>query len=357
MLRLADEIAQLYHELRIQNREPVHRLLDALNDESPIEEFQRVQALVMGVSDGLMRRGWPPLRLQASYFSQNGPKSYLEVNWLRTDLLASIKTGASRTRASHGPAFRVVISGQGVSMVQLQSRHNVEARDVFIKNVLSPTSSRWIERRLTRIRRGISLVRWTDQLIRFRDLEELQDLGRIVNKSKKFTSMRNSYFAVGTRLEPTDFEDEPRLTKLVIAFFIKAAPLFWAHHIILEPKAARTTKQLRGQISREQLRRDLLRLEGQCQHADCPLKGGDPRKLKMAHLTPKINLLSNVIALCPLCYDEQFPATSVIRIISEAQSSVSDRRRYVSEILTRDGPKSWMIDSHSDHPLSNARTG
>ena len=77
----------------------------------------------------------------------------------------------------------------------------------------------------------------------------------------------------------------------------------------------------------------------------------------MAHLTPKINLLSNVIALCPLCYEEQFPATSVILIESEAESSVQDRRQYVSEIQTRDGPKSWQLDSHIDHPLGNPRSG
>jgi hypothetical protein len=355
MQRLADEIDQLYHQLRIQNRDPVHRLLDSLNDESPIEEFQRVQALVMRISDGFLRRGWPPLRLQASYFSQNGPKSYFEVNWLRTDLLASIKSGSSQTRTSHGPAFRLEISGQGVTTVQMQSRHNIEARDVFIKNTLSATSSLWIDRCMTRLRRAITLVRWTDKLIRFRDLEELQDLARIVNKSKKFTSMRNSYFAVGKRLEPTDFEDETRLTKVVVGFFIKTAPLFWAHHITLEPKAARTSRQMRGQISREQLRRDLLRLESQCQNADCPLKRGDARTLKMAHLTPKINMLSNVIALCPLCYDDQFPATSVIRIKSDVTIGVIGRKRYLSEIQTRDGPKEWRLDSHIDHPLSNPR--
>jgi hypothetical protein len=85
------------------------------------------------------------------------------------------------------------------------------------------------------------------------------------------------------------------------------------------------------------------------------LNGGDPRKLKMAHLTPRINLLSNVIALCPLCYDEQFPATSVIRIKSEVKTGVPGRKRYISEIQTRDGPKEWRLDSHIDHPLKNPR--
>ena len=355
--RLTDEIAQLSNDLRTQNREPVDRLLDALNQESPMEEFQRVQALVMRVTDGFMKRGWPPLRLQASYFSQNGPKSYFEVNWLRTDLLASIRTGSSRTTTSHGPGYRLVISGQGLPTVQMQSRHNIEARDIFIKNVLSPASSLWIERCLTRLRRANNLIRWTDDLFSFKNLDELQYLARIVHKSKKFNSLKYSSFAVRKGLEPNEFEDEARLSRLVVNFFAKTAPLFWAHHIILEPKAARTAKHMRGQISREQLRREVLRLERKCQHVNCPLNGGDPRKLKMAHLTPKINLLSNVIALCPLCYEEQFPATSVILIESEAESSVQDRRQYVSEIQTRDGPKSWQLNSHIDHPLSNPRSG
>lgn len=250
-----------------------------------------------------------------------------------------------------------MIVGEGMPTVQMQSRHNVEARDIFIKNVLSPTSSLWIERCLTRLRPANNVVKWTDELFRFKDLDELQDLAGIVRKSKQFNSMRYSYFAARKGIEPKDFEDEIRLSKLVVNYFARTAPLFWAHHIMLEPKAPRSTRQMRGQVSREQLRRDLLRLETRCQHADCPLEGGDPRKLRMAHLTPKINLLSNVIAFCSVCYDEQFPATSVIRIKSEEESNVPDRRRYLSEIQTRDGPKSWHLDSHNDHPLSNPHTG
>jgi hypothetical protein len=200
-------------------------------------------------------------------------------------------------------------------------------------------------------------VRWTDEWFTFKVLDELQNLAGRVNRSKKFNSMKYSYFAACKSLEAKDFEDEIRLSRLVANYFAKTAPLFWAHHMMLEPKAARTNKQMRGQVSREQLRRDLLKLETGCQHADCPLHGGDPRKLRMAHLTPKINLLSNVIALCSLCYDEQFPATSVIRIKSERPSKAPGRKQYLSEIQTRDGPKSWRLDSHIEHPLGNPRGG
>ena len=298
MQRFADETAQLSHNVKIQNREPIERLGDGLNRESPIEELQRVQALVMRISDGCLRRGWPPLRLQASNFSQNGPKSYFEVNWLRTDLLPSTKSGSYRTRATHGPGFRLVIGGYEAPTVRMQSRHNIESRNVFIKNVLNTASLSWIERCLGGLRRARVYVRWTDECLRIKNMDELHELAVVVNTSKKFNSMKPSYFIAWKSLEK-DFQDVSRSPKLIVDFFTRTAPLFWGHVMMLEPKAARTIKQPRGQVSREHLRKDVLKLEKRSQHADCPLNGGDPRKLKMAHLTPRINVLSNVIALLP----------------------------------------------------------
>jgi hypothetical protein len=354
---LLDEFNQIKAHLKNQNREPIHRLRDCLNLRVPIEEFQRFQALILRVSDRFLRLGWPPMRVQASYFSQNGEKSPFEVSWLRTDLLASLSAGGSKTTTSHGPGFRLKIANPDVFLVQMQSRHSIEARAIFIKNVLSPISSRWIDHCLREMRDTRVVLKWTDEWFRIVDLDGLQDLASLVTKSKRLDSMRYSYFSASKRLKPDLLQDEERLARVIVKFFAQSAPLFWGHHIMLEPKAARTQRQTKHQISREQLRKDILRLEDRCQHGDCPLSGGDPRKLKVAHLTPRINLLSNVIVLCPLCYDEQFPATSVIRVRSEEPSALPDRREYSVEIETRDGPKVWRITSHLDHPLKNPRSG
>jgi hypothetical protein len=242
-------------------------------------------------------------------------------------------------------------------IIQIQNRHSLEARTIFIKNVLSPLSSRWIDHCLRELKGCRVGLKWTDEWYRIVDLEDLQEMAAIVAKSKGLGAMKYSYFSAMRILKPSQLQDEDRLPSLIVGFFAKAAPLFWAHHLMLEPKAARTQRQTSHQISREQLRKDVLKLEDRCQNADCPLGGGDSRMLKVAHLTPKINLISNVIVLCPLCYDQQFPATSVIRVKSEGESSMPNRKQFSVELETRDGPKLWRVSTHPDHPLGNPRAG
>ena len=188
-------------------------------------------------------------------------------------------------------------------------------------------------------------------------LEEIRALALEVIKAKRFDAMRFSYFVALMPLNSQHLQNETRLPSVIVKFCARTAPLFWAHHLTLEPRAAGTPRQSKHQVSREQLRKNILKLESRCQHVDCPLRGFDKRKLKVAHLTPKINLLSNVVVLCSLCYDEQFPATSVIRIRQKGQTIGGDWRGYTVEIQTRDGPKYWQIKSHIDHPLSNPRSG
>src|SRR5262249_38845093 len=163
---------------------------------------------------------------------------------------------------------------------------------------------------------------------------ELQDLAQYVSGAKAFDSSKYSYFIARRHPNRALLGDESRLTSVIAGFYARTALLFWAHHMLLEPKAARTRRQTTHQSSREELRKEVLELENRCQHADCSLNGGDPRKLKVAHLTPKINLLSNVIVLCPLCYDEQFPATSIIRVKEEMAASPTGQRVYRVEIQT-----------------------
>lgn len=354
MTTLTEEMGQLRAYLRNRDREPIHKLRESLNLQTPTDEFRSVQTLVSRISNQFVKFGWPPLRVQASYFSQGGAKSDFEISWLRNDLLI-YPGGNSRTTTSHGPAFRFVIGNPNSALAQMSNRHSVEARTNFIKNVLSPTSSRWIEHSLTELGKNGVVVKWTDEWYRIVNMEDLRDLASFVSKSKGIDSMKYSCFYASKQLKPTHLEDEQGLPLVIVKFFAKTAPLFWGHHMVLEPKAARTQRQTRHQISREQLRKDILKIESRCQNADCSLNGGDSRMLKVAHLTPKINILSNVIVLCPLCYDAQFPATSVIRVRSELQSIESDRRQYSVEIETRDGPKMWRISSSSDHPLSNPR--
>jgi hypothetical protein len=237
----------------------------------------------------------------------------------------------------------------------MQTRHSVEARSVFIKNVLSTTSSRWIEHCLGELKGARVVAKWTDEWYWVKGIEDLRELAAVAARSKDYESMRYSYFSATRQLSIAHLRDEARLPSIIVRFFARAAPLFWGHHMMLEPKAARTQRQTKHQISREQLRRDVLRLESRCRNADCPLGGGDARMLKLAHLTPKVNLLSNVVALCPLCYDQQFPATSVIRVRSECASPHPERLAYHVVLETRDGPKNRTVISAIAHPLGNPR--
>ena len=162
MPSVLDEINELKRLLLSEKREPIIRLKDCLNNQTPIDAFLRLQSLVLQVSDGFSKLGWPPMRVQASYFSQNGPSSYFEVSWLRNDLLGSLSSGSSRTMASAGPGFRLVISNSDTPSIQMQSRHSLEARTIFIKNVISPTSSRWIEHCLREMGGSRIVMRWTE---------------------------------------------------------------------------------------------------------------------------------------------------------------------------------------------------
>ncbi len=352
-----DEIDELRQLLLSENRGPIVRLKECLNNQTPIDIFIHIQSLVLRVSDGFLKLGWPPMRVQASYFSQNGPSSFFEVSWLRNDLLASLSTGSSRTMTSAGPGFRLVINSSDTPSIQMQSRHSLEARTIFIKNVVSPTSSRWMEHCLREMGGGRIVMRWTESWHQVSSLEEIRALALEVNKAKRFGAMKFCYFVALIPLKSQHLQNETRLPSVIVKFCARMAPLFWAHHLTLEPKAAGTPRQTKQRISREQLRKNILKLESRCQHVDCPMRGGDKRMLKVAHLTPKINLLSNVVVLCSLCYDQQFPATSVIRVRQEGQAMDRDWRGYTVEIQTRDGPKYWRVKSHIDHPLSNPRSG
>jgi hypothetical protein len=352
---LIDEIDQLRNHLKQQDREIIHELRDCLNLQMPIDRFERIQSLVLRISNQFGEFGWPPLRVQASYFSQDRENADFEISWLRNDLRMSTG-GNSRTAASHGPAFRLILGKPQTTAALMSNRFDLDARTIFIKNVLSSLSSRWIEPSIAYFKyKGVD-IKWASDWQRVFEMEELRDLATFVSKSKDPVATRNSYFYASNRLKANHFENEDGLPLEVVKFFVKMAPLFWGHHFRLEPKPARTKTQTSHQISREQLRKNVLRIESRCQNADCPLDGGDPRMLKVAHLTPQINLLSNAIVLCPLCYDAQFPATSVIRVRTELESSDPKRKEYSVEIETRDGPKFWRVSTNTEHPLSNPRT-
>jgi hypothetical protein len=354
MASLFEEVQQLRNHLEQQDRDVIYELRDSLNLQTPIDRFLRIQALASRISSQFMEFGWPPLRVQASYFSQDRAKADFEISWLRNDLLLS--TGrSSRIAASHGPAFRLVIGRPETTSALMSNRFDLEARKIFIKNLLSPISSRWIEHSLGELKyKGVD-VNWTSEWQTIFEMDKLRDLASFVSKSRDLVKTRYSYFYASKVLKTAQFHDEECLPLEIVNFFVKMAPLFWGHHFNLEPKAARAQRQTKYKISREQLRKDVLKIESRCQNADCPLDGGDARMLKVAHLTPQINLLSNVIVLCPLCYDAQFPATSVIRVKTELESSDPKRREYSVEIETRDGPKFWRIATSTEHPLSNPR--
>ena len=69
MLCLLDEINELKEPLSSENREPIVRLKDCINNQRPIDEFLRLQPFVLRVSDGFFKLRWPAMGVQASYFS------------------------------------------------------------------------------------------------------------------------------------------------------------------------------------------------------------------------------------------------------------------------------------------------
>src|SRR4051794_16511844 len=102
MTSLIAEIVEIKSLLKAQDRDPIHRLRDCLNLQTPIDEFRGVQTLVSRVTARFLKLGWPPMRVQASYFSQGGSTSPFEVSWLRNDLMVA-SAASSRTTTSHGP--------------------------------------------------------------------------------------------------------------------------------------------------------------------------------------------------------------------------------------------------------------
>jgi hypothetical protein len=163
------ELLEEFYCLRelLQRREFAlpQRLKKSINLQETIDEFPRFQELIGNITESLALNGLPPFRVRATHWTNPNLNSSLEVSWLRPDLIDTPYRGESRSPVSHAPAFRLDIRGGGVPTVEMSSRHNLAARNIFIKNVLSAGSSIFIQDCLELTAGGNwhTSVRWTNE--------------------------------------------------------------------------------------------------------------------------------------------------------------------------------------------------
>lgn len=335
----------------IHENKPLNSVVKSLEKASQgynINAADPLNEVVIEFQRELNRSGIIPLKFNATYWSQSRlPENRcLELSWQRNDLLIHRNLHLLKVPKSHGPGFRLRIWGDGVMTVGLSNRFSYAgdaAKNNFAKNVISDNGylDFFFEKIISKYRFSLS---WIGEDFEPETFSELVPYIKS-NHSKAV----NNFIYIDRVIKASATTTPKALANQLAKSFKTLSPFYYAMLFNLQPKKSKSHSSVKGQLTREQLRSQLLKHEHRCQNESCRI----PTKLQvieMAHMVPGIHELSNVLALCSVCHNQQQPRTSKIKLdglIAKSKNSFT----YGVTVQTRMGEQHWRLQSH--HKLAS----
>lgn len=342
-MKLSTQIDLIAKE--IQKNKSFSNLTEELEEAALSLESRKTNPLAATICEfnrELIESGVFPLKFAATYWSQSkiAENRYLELSWQRNDLIIHKSLQPLKVPRSHGPGFRIRIFGDGFIDSGIANRFSgvgEAAKSNFANNVINDDGLlEWcFERNLAS---HSFTLNWIGDEFEAESFKELQSYVR----RKHSKTVNNFIHILAERIikpttTPTTF------AKSLSTQFKEISPFYYAMLFNLQPKKAKTHTSMKGQLTREQLRLQLLKHESHCQNEDCKIPK-NLQVLEMAHMVPGIHELSNVLALCSVCHGQQRPRNSDI-VLDGLLSDKDNIKIYGVTVSTSSGEQNWRIKS------------
>ena len=350
-MTLKSEIKMLANMMVTGKTKKLKRIAHSLENRREVEGFSQLSKAIQRISESLAKDGLFPLRLKATFWSQNQNRQPDNCSvgffWSRNDLVVSRGYSSSKVKVSAAPSFSMSIYGDEFVCAGFRSNFHTDARNHMIRNVLADKG--FLKDSINNLRGFTNWASWSDETVDFSTFNELQQIALAAQKGD--VPGRHSTFGASAVVSDNALSSVPRFVSRCLAIMGKVRPIFFAHHFPLQPKGAGKAILFKMEMSRERLRKEMANLEEHGQRIDCPTCRKDDINHVVSHLVRGIHLPSNAILLCPNCANLQRPSTSDILLLRKKDILPNGSEiRYV-KIHTKAGWQEWAVRCSPGHKL------